>query len=278
MKLVIDERVKHRLIGLAVILSIGAIFAPAIMKKSNQRLDANVSVSVELPSKPIHPDIVMAEKNAMFEATKIAHVELPEVNDEQPHTTIAKAEPLSQMNRIEPIKPVVQPVAQVHETAKLESEPLVEEKPQIVKEKPTLVVRTTNVAVVKKIAKAAVFPSEPKPLVLAKNENSREPVPVPASAKSAVKVVKSMPKTAVLKNGYAVQLATFTRLKNAASLVSKLKKKGYTANYTKIKTGEGMVYKVFVGQVAKREQAELLQKQLVSAVQIKGFIVTTGQG
>lgn len=32
MTLVIDERIKHRLIGLAVIISLGAIFAPAIMK------------------------------------------------------------------------------------------------------------------------------------------------------------------------------------------------------------------------------------------------------
>ena len=52
MKLITDERVKHRLVGLAVILSIAAIFAPAIMKKSSQRFDENVSMSLELPARP----------------------------------------------------------------------------------------------------------------------------------------------------------------------------------------------------------------------------------
>ena len=36
MKLVIDEKVKHRLVGLAVILSMGIIIAPAVLKKSQQ--------------------------------------------------------------------------------------------------------------------------------------------------------------------------------------------------------------------------------------------------
>jgi DedD protein len=45
-----------------------------------------------------------------------------------------------------------------------------------------------------------------------------------------------------------------------------------------VKTSEGMVYKVIVGQLSKREQAQHLQQQLASAVQIRGFIVSTGEG
>ena len=37
MKFVMDERIKHRLTGLVVILSIAAIFLPEQVKKSNQR-------------------------------------------------------------------------------------------------------------------------------------------------------------------------------------------------------------------------------------------------
>lgn len=86
-----------------------------------------------------------------------------------------------------------------------------------------------------------------------------------------------MAKTEV-KGRYAVQLATFTKLRNADSLISRLKGKGYKATYKKVKTTEGMVYKVIVGQLQQREQAKLLQKRLASAVQIRGFIVTTDQG
>lgn len=38
MKLIMDEKVKHRLIGLAVIISLGAIFAPALIKNQAKAL------------------------------------------------------------------------------------------------------------------------------------------------------------------------------------------------------------------------------------------------
>src|SRR5262245_61755469 len=95
MKLELDEKVKHRLIGLAVILSIGAIFAPAIVKKSNQRFDGNVNVSVELPPKPLPPKIAMPDEKAMFGTVKVAHVKWPVKPDEQKLIKIAKAEPLT---------------------------------------------------------------------------------------------------------------------------------------------------------------------------------------
>ncbi|KTD26170.1 Sporulation domain-containing protein [Legionella maceachernii] len=289
MKLVIDERVKHRLIGLAVILSIGAIFAPAIMKKSNQRIDGNVNVSVELPPKPLQPDVAIAEKNTLFENAKVAHVELPEVaNEEQPLPALAKAEPLSRpelnSRTVEPIDE--QTLAQNRDAPNLESESFAREDQAFTQEKVTAspTVSTTNVAVVHKIAKADAFLPKPKSKVVVKNNKLIKPV---AKVKPKLSLVKPKPiaKPVVkriakqeLKGGYAIQLATFTRQKNADSLISRLKGKGYQASYKKVKTSEGIVYKVIVGQVRKREQAKLLQKQLASAVQIRGFIVTTNQG
>ena len=41
MKFVMDERLKHRLTGVVVILAIAAIFVPAVMKKSNQHSKQN---------------------------------------------------------------------------------------------------------------------------------------------------------------------------------------------------------------------------------------------
>ena len=70
MKLVMDEKLKHRLIGLAVIISLGAIFAPAMMKKSSQRLESNFSVNVKLPPKPLAPDVVMTDEKEMFKTIK----------------------------------------------------------------------------------------------------------------------------------------------------------------------------------------------------------------
>lgn len=72
-----DERTKHRLIGLVVIISIAVIFLPALMKHSNYRLDENVNVSVRLPVKPSLPKIAIVNEKAMFQTVKVAHVDIP---------------------------------------------------------------------------------------------------------------------------------------------------------------------------------------------------------
>ncbi|WED44157.1 SPOR domain-containing protein [Legionella cardiaca] len=251
MKLVMDERVKHRLIGLAVILSIAAIFAPAIIKKSNQRIDDNVSVSVKLPPKPTLPKVAMPEKSEMFETVKVAHVEIPDVPEETNKPTLAKAESLSQLNDI---KTAIEPMV-----AKAKIEPA-----KAVKQKPTIVAAATKVVTTTKLANRK--PATPaKPKIVAKVS---KPVPVKVAQKPVVKVMA--------KGRYAVQLATFSKQQNADSLVSKLRAKGYKASYNRVNTAQGTVYKVIVGQGHPKEQAKLLQQQLASVMQIKGFLVTTG--
>ncbi|CEK10872.1 SPOR domain-containing protein [Legionella hackeliae] len=247
MKLVMDERVKHRLIGLAVILSIAAIFAPAIIKKSNQRIDDNVSVSVKLPPKPALPKVAMPDEEEMFETVKVAHVEIPDVPEEVTNPALAKAESLSQLNDI---KEAVEPMV-----AKAKVEPA-----KVAKQKPTIVAAAT-----KKVS-APVVKKTP---VVAKAK------PVARPVKHAQVAKKSM--TAPTGKGrYAVQLATFSKQQNADLLVSKLRAKGYKASYNKVQTAQGTVYKVIVGQGHPKEQARVLQQQLASVMQIKGFLVASG--
>ncbi|MFA5959158.1 MAG: SPOR domain-containing protein [Tatlockia sp.] len=245
MKLVLDEKVKHRLIGLAVILSIAAIFAPAIMKKSSQRLDGNVNVSVELPPKPIQPDVAMTEKKALFSQVKLARVELPEVSKEEDFPRVAKAEPLSQQTQV------------------LTSE--LEKEPQLLSGK-----STPPVTVVHRIARGIPFPNAPKAPVVAKNARIVK--------KERVITKPAIIRSTVARAGYGIQLAVFSKQENAMSLISRLKSKGYPASYNRVVTTEGMRYKVIVGKVAKKEQAQVLQRQLASAMQIRGMIVPKGQG
>lgn len=105
MKFVMDERVKHRLTGLIVILSIAAIFLPAVMKKSNQRLEENVSFSVRLPAKPLPPDVAVADEKAVFQSVKVARIDVPAAVEVKP-TQIAKAEPIRVKSMV-PSAPVI---------------------------------------------------------------------------------------------------------------------------------------------------------------------------
>lgn len=253
MKLITDERVKHRLVGLAVIFSIAAIFAPAIMKKSSRRLEDNVSMSVKLPPKPALPKVVEPDEKTLFKAVKVAHVDIPVEEETQPVSTIAKAEPLGQLSENRQPKQ-----ASAHDLKPVEKTPV----------KPVLVAAMTK----------------------ATKQNNRAPTPV-KRPKPAIKQVAMIKKTAAIntrvvatrkpsfpvsRSNYAVQLATFSQQKNALALIARLKQKGYYGRLNKVAGAKGTVYKVIVGNSAERQKAQLLQKRLASAVQIQGFIVTTG--
>lgn len=95
MKFMMDERVKHRLTGLVVVVSIAVIFLPVMMKKSNQHFEENVSVSLKLPTKPTPPKVAMPTKSVMFESVKVAHVDLSTGVNAPQQLVIAKAEPIS---------------------------------------------------------------------------------------------------------------------------------------------------------------------------------------
>jgi DedD protein len=77
MNVAVDERTKHRITGLIVIMAVAIIFVPAMLKKSNQRLEENIHVSVQLPPKPTLPKIALATEQTVFETVKVARVTLP---------------------------------------------------------------------------------------------------------------------------------------------------------------------------------------------------------
>jgi DedD protein len=152
MKFVFDERVKHRMIGLAVIISLAAIFAPAIMKKSNQRFDKEIGMGIQLPPKPILPKVAVTDHEKLFKTVKVAHVDLPAASSRQEPIQLAKIEhkiPLEAIaNEVE--KNFVAPIPVV-------------EKVAVAKIVPVVIAKQTPVSV----AKAVIIK---KPLIVALNQ------------------------------------------------------------------------------------------------------------
>lgn len=253
MKLVIDEKLKHRIIGMAVIISIVAIFAPAVMKKSSQRFEHNVNMNVRLPERPGEPNIVKADEEQVFQTVKVAHVDLepmredsgslPQLAQAQPIKTPAKPEmPATQLASIDAVKPVVNPI-----------QPAVNKAASQVK---SAVVRPQAKTVVKQPAKVVQ-----KPVAVKK--------PAVVIRKPAAPV-----KQAVRTSAYAVQLASFSSQANAQSLINKLQRKGYKGQITRVAGRNGPVFKVTVGGARQKQDALRLRNQLASAVQINGFVVS----
>ena len=77
MKWVLEDRIKHRLIGLAVIASLLVIFLPAVFKQSNHHFDDNVNVSFKVPKKPVLPQLSVVDKDRLFKEVKVAKINIP---------------------------------------------------------------------------------------------------------------------------------------------------------------------------------------------------------
>lgn len=75
MKKALDERLKHRLIGMIVILSLMILFLPPMMKQSTHHFDELTSYRV--PKKPPMPKISVLNKKEMFKKVKVASVSIP---------------------------------------------------------------------------------------------------------------------------------------------------------------------------------------------------------
>jgi DedD protein len=262
MKLVIDEKLKHRLIGLAVVISLGAIFAPAMMKKSNQSVENNYSVRVKLPPKPSAPNVAVVDEKEVFRTIKIAKVHIPNVSAESQLPELAKAEMLHS------------DVIASRESSSLEkpSDKTSAESIQLALEQAAQnTVKHVQVAVKKP-------PMNVKAKVLAHNRvRTIKKVPVTLHPKSQnIKVTNRNQVRPVHKELYAVQLASFSQLANAQSLVNKLHSKGYKARFIKVASKQGVTFKVFAGHSPQKTDVIKLKMQLANAMQLNGFIVNTG--
>lgn len=229
MKLTLDERIKHRLVGLGVIVSIAAILLPAILKKSNQPFDAMSRVAIRLPAPPHVSDVKVADEARLFKTMKVAKVSIPDV---------------SESSFEEEQQPLVEPAV------------LSQAKPSAL----------------------PVLPELPKAINTAKAKSIEHEAPVKQVIAKKVRVI-SMPTPAVTKPGYAVQVANFSSMKNAQTLMSKLQQKGYPVYIKKTLTGKGQAnYRVLVGRAVKREEIIRLQKQLLSQMRLQGFVVAANVG
>ena len=268
MKLVMDEKLKHRIVGVSVVLSLGAIFLPAMMKKSSQRLDSNLSVNVQLPPKPVAPNVAVTDEEQMFKTIKIAKVNIKSAAsqkadkedfngaapvDEELSMPVAKVEPAPAAIE-KPIELALNNAVQTTAHREVKAVQTKVEKP-IVK----------SVTVVKPVQVAAHQVIKRKVDVV-KSKILAQPVAAQVAAK----------RPAVKRDIYAVQLASFSKLANAEALVHKLQGKGYKASYARIAGRNGTIYKVYVGHSPIRDNVVKLKTQLASAMQLNGFVVNTG--
>lgn len=248
------EKIKHRMIGLAVLLSIALVFVPAMVKKSNQRLDRNMNLSLKLPPKPDFPNVAAVKPQVLFKTIKVAQVVIPEVkNNHTQNVILARAESLSGQT--------------------MATRSIIQKPP----------VMTTAVAKVEKAAQRVAVTnqsknsvkSEQRMLVSAKGAGIAKAInqrTVSQRKQTMAQLAPTITKSAVKSGVFAVQVASFSSQNNALFLVHSLQQKGFKATLDK----QGSQYRVLVGELGQRHEAKNLQNKLTHTAQLTGFIVKVG--
>ncbi len=233
MNFAIDERTKHRITGLVVIMAVAIIFVPAMLKKSNQRLEENIHLSVQLPPKPTVPKVAVTEERAVFETVRVEKMPFPAPVDSAPASQVARIENLTS-------KPSVEPIADI-------------------------AINTINTPEEKVAIKT---PRADK--TSASNAKPASPVFVKAQKPTSFHPKPVLPQPT---EAYTIQLAAFSVEQNAEKLVARLREQGYKAQYQTVASDAGLSYKVTVGQLDDRADARLLKQKLNKSTQLEGFIV-----
>ena len=97
---------------------------------------------------------------------------------------------------------------------------------------------------------------EPEPVVVEKPSAQVEEKPEPEAQSPAVQ-------TAPANGMWAVQLGSFSNKDNAEKLAAGLRKQGYAAFLSQVRTSSGQLHRVRIGPQKDRESAELMAARLL---------------
>lgn len=244
MKFSMGETMKHRVIGITVIISIAAIFVPAILKKNSQRIDDH-EISIYLPPKP--PQIAMdrVDEEQEFKSVKVAHIELPTVDSQRSDEAYKQALSIGKPEILHSNQPAV----------------VIEDKPSV----------TPNSA-----DKPPAIASQSLPKASKKIRDSQKHKTVkPKSSFTVLHDAKPSSKTikTTARPHYVVQLGAFSQEKNAEKLLILLKNKGIDGKQSTIHKKSGAIYKITAGNSTSKVRMQKLQNVILSQLNVKGIVV-----
>ena len=95
MSLVLTDKAKYRLTGGVVFITSVLVILPSLMKKSNQRFEENLSLSLKAPPKPNAPQMHIPSAKQVFSKVKTIQTQTPKITERPVKVELAKAEMLA---------------------------------------------------------------------------------------------------------------------------------------------------------------------------------------
>lgn len=102
---------------------------------------------------------------------------------------------------------------------------------------------------------------------------TEDAAPSPRTAATAPRAASEAPRATVSASGFAVQLGAFANQGDAQALVARARAAGFTAFDQRVPTANGVLWRVRLGPMADRAQAERLQSDAASRLGVSGIVV-----
>lgn len=114
-----------------------------------------------------------------------------------------------------------------------------------------------------------IFTKEPA----AKSTSAKTTTTKTTAPKTTTTSASKKASTAVAGGGWMLQVGVFSQSANANNKVAELKKKGFDAKSSTIKTSKGTATKVWIGPFKDRSSAEKMQERLQHKTRQRGMVV-----
>ncbi len=232
-----ERRLKERLTGAVVLMLLAVIFIPMVLDNSSRQ-----DIDITETNIPPAPDIDF--KSDMVQVEELAAIEPPQL----PLEPIPSASTIAESDT-DTVSPETAPVSG-SDTSGIQ-------------------MQTDPVAI-------APNTTEPDPVVATKQEQSTDVTDVKqAIADTATAPAQTPPAdtSARSMSAWVIQLGSFSSRENAESLVRRLQTNGFPGYIEQVKTGTDIVFKVRVGPELSRTQAETIQKNLKTRLNLDAIIL-----
>jgi DedD protein len=267
-----DQELKQRLIGAAVVTALAAIFIPMLFDDPVDTSGQAVS-EMTIPEPPVNapngpesklPAGAASVENAAGSITPpIAPATQPPVTEASSAAGIEKIEPGLQ----ETLPADYQPPAEMDANAdsgNVPEENVPEEEAEVAQPEPQPAIEDVAPPAPAASAPAKIIPPKTHTPEPEQAVSLPEPPPAikPAPAKPAEIAAKPAPKNTTKFERWSIQAGSFTKKGNAISQRDKLRKLGFPATLETLSSGKGPIYRLKIGPELSKQRAIEIRNRL----------------
>jgi DedD protein len=273
-----DQELKQRLIGAAVITALAAIFVPMLFDDPIDETGKSINELKipELPAKAQDVEIMPLPEKVEEVAENLPAANPPKqevkvLEEGESEAELEAPKPQVKLSAkdtvpLKPSLPAAKAAAPAATAAQLDEEPAEAEDVPPVVSKPS------------KLPAPAVQPLQavsPAPKVLKPVNKLPQPkveaVATPAPPAVVAPTTKALTASAEDSNRWYLQVGTFSQKPNAVSLQDNLKQQGFAASVKEVASDKGTVFKVRIGPIVDKVKAQAVKAKLAQ-INVNSFV------